>query len=623
MTESFEADRQGESRAADGSLGERNRQLVEDLEKLNDIAEALNRAVDVRDALDEALANLVALMDVQTAWVFIRDETAEEKWQGPGFRLAAFHNLPPAMDLQNPDAWDRGCDCQTLCLKGKLDEAYNEVRCSRLGQVSGDRKGLVVHASSPLQAGGRIVGILNVAAPSWESFSPRALSLLGNVGCQVGVALERAKLYDLLQEQRLQEQAMLLNFTNQLLSRLNLDDLINFLVDEVRALLGVDAAALLLPDEEDAGYLRFRATSGWRHDPAIAGWRVPADNRSSSGRAMLTQKPVVLDNVGSPEAATWMADWLPNEEFRSAGIVPLMADGRSVGALVVDTRQQRRLEESDVRLLQLMANQAALALEKERLHREEIQRQRLEEELSVARQIQLSMLPPHCPQVDGWEFAAYYEAARQVGGDFYDFFEVTAVPGDEQLGVVVADVADKGVPAALFMALSRTTIRSVASGERTPAQVLELANELILKDSQADLFLTALYATVDLRSGRLVYCNAGHHPPLWYRANEDRIESLASGGIALGVVNDIRLDNVQVSMSPGDALVFYTDGVTEAMDMQFEEFGLSRLKDAIARREDDSAQAFVDSIVRAVNTHSGEASRWDDLTMIVARRRPL
>ncbi|MFW6097708.1 MAG: SpoIIE family protein phosphatase [Chloroflexota bacterium] len=526
------------------------------------------------------------------------------------------------MGVENAEAWNKGCDCQTLCLKGKLDDAYNEVRCSRLGDVSGEREGLVVHASSPLRAGGDIVGILNVAAPSWDSFSPRALSLLANVGAQVGVALERAQLYDMLQERLLQEQGMLLNFTNQLLSRLDLDDVMSFLVDEVRSLLAVDACALLLPDEEDPTYLRFRATSGWRNDPAAAGRRVPADERSSSGLAMYSQEPVILTDVNVSDVAPWMADWLPQESFLSAGIVPLIAEGRSIGALVVDTREQRQLQESDVRLLQLMANQAALALEKARLHHEEIQRQRLDEELSVARQIQLSMLPPRSPQAHGWEFSTYYEAARQVGGDFYDFFDLPNGEGDRRMGVVVADVADKGVPAALFMALSRTTIRNVAIGDRTPAAALEKANKFILSDSQTDLFLTAFYAALELDSGRLVYCNAGHNPPLWYHARTGELESLQTGGIALGIVPDLLLQNIEINLEPGDVLIFYTDGVTEAMNAQYEEFGLFRLQEAIPVSSDRSAHDVAESVVAAVNAHSEEFNRWDDVTLIVVRRKP-
>ena len=594
--------------------------VIEELKTLKEIAVTLNQTADLRAALERSLACLVALMGLETGWVFLHDPQAKDKWWGPQFTLAAHHNLPPALDLDSPEAWHKGCDCQTLCLKDKLDEAYNEVRCSRLGEVSGDRQQLVVHASTPLRSGDTVVGILNVAAPNWDSFSARSLTLLSSVGSQMGVAVERARLYDLLRDQRLHEQAALLDFSNQLLGRLDLDDLMAYLVQAVRDLLDLDAAALLLPDEQDPAYLRFVAASGWRSDPVRAQRRVPADERSNSGRVMRTQEPIMLADIQIRETEPWMTDWLPQEEFKAACVAPLVADGRSIGALVVDNREPRHLAENEIRFLQLMANQAAIAMEKARLHREEIQRHRLEEELSVARQIQLSMLPPGEPRAAGWEFGMHYEAARQVGGDFYDFFELPDSNASGQLALVVADVADKGVPAALFMALTRTMIRSVAISDRSPATALLKANELILNDSQADLFLTAFYAALDVESWRIIYSNAGHKPPLWYCSQEQSFQELSTDGIALGVISDISLEDALIEIAPGDLLVFYTDGVTEAMTAGFEEFGKERLKAAIAGAATGSAAAVRDAVVAAVDAYTGDAPRWDDFTLLVARR---
>lgn len=595
--------------------------LIEDLEALNEIAGTLNQAVDMHSALDRALAHLVKLMDLETGWIFIRDEDDTEKWWGKGFGLVAHHNLPPALALDREEAWRRSCDCQNLGQRGDLEKAYNEVKCSRLAAVHGDRRELSVHASAPLRAGDRTLGILNVAAASWDAFSPRALALLSNVGSQIGVALERARLFDLLQEQRFHEQASLLDFTNQLLSRLDLEDLIAYLVEEARKLLEIDACALLLPDDDDPDYLRFAAASGWFSDPVAAERRVPADDRTSSGRVMRTQEPIVLEDIALRETAPWMADWLPAEKFKAAAIVPLIADGRSIGSLVVDSRTPQPFQEDEMRFLQLMANQAAIALEKARLHHEEIQRYRLEEELSVGRQIQLSMLPPSLPHIPGWDFAARYEAARQVGGDFYDYFEVPDPSGDEPLlGLVMADVADKGVPAALFMALSRTTIRNVAISDRTPAAALRKANELILKDSQTDLFLTAFYATLDTWHGQVIYTNAGHNPPLWYALESGTFMELTADGIALGVVPDIELENRSLELAPGDLLIFYTDGVTEAMNSEMEEFGVARLRETIAAAAGQGAQAVCDQIVEAVITFTEAMPKWDDFTLLIARR---
>lgn len=596
-------------------------EAIQDLQALNRIAQVLNQAVDMQSALDRALAQLVAQMDLETGWIFLREPSNQEKWEGPGFKLVAHEGLPPAMRLDNPEAWDKGCDCQTLCLNGKLEDAYNEVRCSRLGGVSGDRRQLAVHASAPLRSGDQILGILNVAAPSWDSFSERALSLLENAGAQIGSALERARLYDLLRERRAHEQATLLDFTNQLLSRTDLKEIMEYLVEEVQKLLGADACALLLPDEANPGTLRFAAASGWRSDPLQEERKVPADERTGAGRVMRTQRPIILEESDPQQDTSWRPDWLPAEEFATTGIVPLIANGHSVGVLLIEAREPRQLQENELRFLQLAGNQAALALEKARWQQEQIQRQRLEEELSVARQIQLSMLPVSVPQFDGWEFSVHYVTARQVGGDFYDFFDLPPKAGKPRLGLVVADVAGKGVPAALFMALSRTTIRNVAIGERTPGAALEKANELILEDSRADLFLSAFYGSLDLDGGEFVYCNAGHNPPIWIPSGADGQQEMSGDGIVLGVLPEISLEEGAVILQPGDMVVLYTDGVTEAMNEEMEEFGVERLKQAIPHSP-EGAEDVVEAIVSAVNEHAGDAPRWDDFTLVVARRLP-
>ncbi len=601
-----------------------NKSAIHELETLNEIAGVLNSSADARTALERALSRLMDLVGLETGWIFIYDERETDPWWGKMFVLVAHHNMPPALALDSSTAWRRNCECQTLCRKGQLDAAYNEVQCSRLAAVEGDRRDLSVHASTPLRSStNEALGIMNVAAPSWEAFSPRTLALLTHVGGQMGVALERARLFDLMQERRIHEQASLLDFSRKLLGRLDLDDLLDFLVEEVRRLLQLDACAVLLPDEEGPDYLRFYAAAGWLSDPVADKRRVPADDRTGSGLAMRTQEPVILEQTGKQGAEPWNAGWLPAEDFQSAAMIPLVADGRSIGSLVVDMRRPRKFEEEEVRYLQLMANQAALAIEKARLHHEEIQRHRLEEELAVARQIQLSLLPAAAPQVTGWDIATHYEAAQQVGGDFYDFFWVTRSQDDERrFGMVIADVTGKGVPAALFMAMTRTTIRNVANGERSPAAALEQANQLLLKDSQSDLFLSAFYALLEPDSGELVYCNAGHNPPLLFRPADGDFCPLTSSGLVLGVLPDITLPGGRLAVAPGDFLILYTDGITEAVNAAMEEFGIEGLQAAVASRAGGSAQEMVDAVMAAIHEFAGDSPMADDLTLVVARRLP-
>jgi serine phosphatase RsbU (regulator of sigma subunit) len=613
--------------------------LIEDLTTLNDIVGTLNRAVDVRSALNSALARLVELTGLETGWIFVKDPVVQgvgettlgsaaphgraHSGRGEGYVLVAHHNLPPALTPDNADVWAPGCKCQRLAEQGRLNAGYNEVRCSRLAETSGDRRGLAVHASAPLCSGDQILGILNVAGPDWASFSPRTLALLTNAGNQMGIALERARLFDLLKAQRVDEQAALLDLSNQLLKRLKLDDVMGYLVEEVRRLLRADACALLLPGDEP-GVLAFRAASGWRADPVANHYQVSDGEGGGPGLVMRTQQPLLVEDIETGNEAgsadTCGADWLRSEGFRGHTVVPLVADGRSIGALVIDMRQPRLWDEDQVRFLRLMANQAAIAIEQARLYQDEIARERLEQELDFGQQIQLSMLPQDCPVVPGWECAAFYQAARQVGGDFYDFFELPGKPG--RLGLVIADVADKGVPAALMMALSRTVVRTAAADGRSPSAALTLANELILKDTQAELFVTAFYAALD-PSGRLTYANAGHNRPLWLRSRTGQIEELAARGIALGVLEDVELEEREIDVMPGDILIFYTDGVSEAMDADGQQFGAERLRQVLAASPGGSAPATLAAVEDALRAFTGDTAQSDDIALFVVRRRPL
>jgi sigma-B regulation protein RsbU (phosphoserine phosphatase) len=270
---------------------------------------------------------------------------------------------------------------------------------------------------------------------------------------------------------------------------------------------------------------------------------------------------------------------------------------------------QRRLN-----ILSGIAHQTALALENARLLAEATDAQRLERELEVARGIQASFLPDTFPTVPGWEVAAFYRAARQVGGDFYDFFPID----DHRWALVVADVADKGVPAALFMALSRTLLRAVGSNRHSPAETLARVNELLLRDTHTELFVTVWYGLWDASTGEIRFSSAGHNPPLIVRA-DGRTEQLTARGIALGVLPDIKLQENQVTLNPGDLLVAYTDGVTEAIRWDKTAFGVSGLQATAANLHHRPAPEIAQGVLSALDTFVGSEAQFDDLTLIALK----
>ncbi|MGD2158717.1 MAG: SpoIIE family protein phosphatase [Anaerolineales bacterium] len=590
---------------------------IDDLRTLNKIVETLNRSTNLKDVLDTTLSDLIDLMGLETGWIFMKDNAALDGWWGKGYVLKAHHNLPPALDLNNAAVWAKGCDCQDLCNQGRLSESYNEIRCSRLASAQGNRKGLRVHASTPLRSGTTTYGILNVAAPDWDSIQPQKLELLNNVGNQMGVAIERANLFEILKDKRIHEQAALLEMSNQLLARLDKDDLLDYIVAEAVRLLKADACALLLPGD-DLDFLCFQAAKGWQNDPVELGRQIPADESSGPGLVMLTRNPIIVEDLQEHDPVPWLPTWIMEEAFRGHAIIPLIVEGRSIGVMVLNTRRPHLLDGEEFQFLRLMVNQAAIAIEKSRLHREEIERNRMEEELEVGRQIQLSILPDTVPKFPGWEFAATNRSALQVGGDFYDFFDLPDKSG--KLGIVIADVMDKGVPAALFMALSRTVIRTTALSGRHPSRALIRANELILKDSRASLFLSAIYAELDTESGQLIFANAGHNRPIWLQMHTGACEVLVSDGVILAAFDEIELEEKSITIIPGDILVLYTDGLTDAQNGEGRSFGEARLCEVIRENKESSAHQMLITILKSVHQFSGDTSLSDDLTLIILKR---
>jgi sigma-B regulation protein RsbU (phosphoserine phosphatase) len=241
----------------------------------------------------------------------------------------------------------------------------------------------------------------------------------------------------------------------------------------------------------------------------------------------------------------------------------------------------------------------------------------MERELQQARRIQMSLLPSHYPVAQGWDFAATYESAREIGGDLYDFIDLPDSP--ERIGLLIADVSGKGTAAALFMAHSRAMIRGAAQTLPRPAATLAQANVQIARDNHAMLFVSAFYAVLDTTNGRLVYANAGHNVPLMRRA-DGGLEEVMIRGMVLGIMDDMTYDEDETVLAPGDMLVLYTDGITEAMNSAGELFGKARLKEAVHNAGRATARDVIDAIIAAVKVYVGDTSQADDLTIVAVKR---
>jgi phosphoserine phosphatase RsbU/P len=273
----------------------------------------------------------------------------------------------------------------------------------------------------------------------------------------------------------------------------------------------------------------------------------------------------------------------------------------------------------DINLLNVLANQGAVAIENARMVQEVVEKERMEEELSIARDLQVSMLPAECPEVPGFEIAAYSLAAREVGGDFYDFIEM----GGERLGMVIGDVTGKSVSGALVMSASRSVFRMLSEEDSPVAENMMRANRRIKKDVKSGMFVALLYAVLDSTNRTLVLCSAGQTQPILRKAATGASGLIETKGdnFPLGILDDAEYEETEVPLSDGDVILLYTDGIVEAMNPAGEIFGFDRLIETTQLSSGDSAESLLRGILDQVNGFAAGAPQHDDLTLIVIQAR--
>lgn len=301
--------------------------------------------------------------------------------------------------------------------------------------------------------------------------------------------------------------------------------------------------------------------------------------------------------------------------LRAILCAPMLTKDRLVGVIYVDTSMRAgNFSNADRDLLAAVAGQAGIALENARLYSVAVEKGRLERELQMASEIQQGLLPHHLPDVPGYEIAASWEAAREVAGDFYDAFRL----GENKFGIVVADVSDKGAPAALFMAVARTMIRSNANAGLPPVETISRTNDLILDDAESGMFVT-VYHSHFMRGGKGIHVNAGHNPPLLYRAASHSGEYLPRGGRAVGWFPDNPLSQVDVDLEPGDLILYYTDGLTEAQDRYGEFFGEERLAQLVVENAHLDADNLMTTILKTFKKFIEGVPPFDDVTIVIVK----
>ncbi len=297
--------------------------------------------------------------------------------------------------------------------------------------------------------------------------------------------------------------------------------------------------------------------------------------------------------------------------------VPLRVKDRMIGLLYVDSRASaKEFSDRDLTLFKALAGQVAVAIDNARLLKHYVEKQRMQEELAVAREIQQMLLPRGGLQVLGLDIFGLSVPCEETSGDYFDYIRR---PGG-RLGLVIGDVSGHGIGAALLMSTARALLRAFAATDAGPPELVTRLNRFLSEDVETGRFMTLFYGEVSLRERTLSYVRAGHNEPLLYRRDADTFEELAEGGVALAVIDDFEFSAAgPVQLAKGDLVFLYTDGIVEAMDAAREPFGLERLKEILRRCRDMAAKDLVARIRQAVRDHTGTDVREDDLTLVVAK----
>jgi sigma-B regulation protein RsbU (phosphoserine phosphatase) len=413
---------------------------------------------------------------------------------------------------------------------------------------------------------------------------------------------------------------MLLDITKTISRSLDLDEVLNLVMDTLDSLIPYDAAGIYLvkcsrPLAEWEGDLDETCVF---HTQAVRGYEIDdlqelhlKMGEGLIGHVAVTGQPYVSHDVrNNPRYIN------ARPRTNSEMVAPIVSNNEVIGVFDLESDELNAYSNDDLEVLMLLASQVAIIIEKVMLHDQLIEKQRLETQLEVARQVQLELLPPRDPELEGFDISAYNFPTEEVSGDYYDWVRIY----DDQIGIVIADVSGKGVPAALLMAFLRASLRAATHIGYAPHISMTKVNYLLWESIERNQFVTAFYGILDATNRTIAYSNAGHNPALLMDADGTaRFEE--RGGVPLGMFRDTRYYEYFETIEPGQLLVLYTDGVTEAMNSTGEEYGRDRLVEAVRKFRQLTAREMIDSIHRDVIDWTEGRGAHDDVTFFVIKAR--
>jgi sigma-B regulation protein RsbU (phosphoserine phosphatase) len=401
---------------------------------------------------------------------------------------------------------------------------------------------------------------------------------------------------------------MLLDITKKISRSLDLQEVLNLVMDTLDSLIPYDAAGIyVLTCRGDECEFKSESVRGYDIDE-LSDLHLKL-GEGFIGSVALSAQPMISADVRNDPVYINARD-----KTRSEMVAPIISNDEVIGVFDLESDELNAYSEDDLDVLMMLASHVAIIIEKVMLHEQLIEKKRLEGQLEVARQVQLELLPPNDPEIAGYDISAYNFPTEEVSGDYYDWVRIR----EDQIAIVIADVAGKGVPAALLMAFLRASLRAASHiGYATHISMAKV-NYLLWESIERNQFVTAFYGILDSLQGTLAYSNGGHNPPLLLNA-AGTSRFIDKGEQPLGMFRDTRYHEYHLDFEPGDVLVLYTDGATEASSPSGEEFGRERLAQAVKENYHKPAREMIASLELAVLEWTGHAGANDDVTFFVIK----
>ncbi len=409
---------------------------------------------------------------------------------------------------------------------------------------------------------------------------------------------------------------MLLDITKKISRSLDLQEVLNQVMDTLDSLIPYDAAGIFVVECADEGKVAGGEEPCVFKAEAVRGYDIEelSNLHLKLGEGFIGHVALTAEPIISPDVRNDPIYINARRETRSEMVAPIISNTEVIGVFDLESDQLNAYSDDDLQVLLLLASQVAIIIEKVMLHEQLIEKKRLEGQLEVARQVQLELLPARDPELEGYDISAYNYPTEEVSGDYYDWVKIF----DDQIGLVIADVSGKGVPAALLMAFLRASLRAATHIGYSPHVSMAKVNYLLWESIERNQFVTAFYGILDATNKTLSYTNAGHNPPLLLD-KDGNAKFIDKGSLPLGMFRETRYHEYYLTTEPGDVLLLYTDGVTEAQNSQGEEFGRARLAEAARANQQLSARDLITAVKDEVMEWTDGIGATDDVTFFVIK----